>query len=194
MSTQTTERPATTVLIKNARLSFAHIWEPHQMVINGKPEGKPKYQVALMVPKTDKALVALIDAAVEAAKAEGKEKKWKGVIPKLEISIDDGDEKAAENPKYESYKGHVILRAKSDSAPGVLKFDGGKQVPVTNRTEVYSGCFAHVTVNLYPYNTPRNGIAVGLNNILKSKDGDPFSGRTDAQTDFAGIEDENDDL
>ena len=55
--------------------------------------------------------------------------------------------------------------------------------------EVYSGCYARVSLNFYAFNTNTNGnrgIACGLGNVQKLRDGEPLGGgRTSAADDFA---------
>ncbi|MDE6181665.1 MAG: DUF2815 family protein, partial [Eubacteriales bacterium] len=51
------------------------------------------------------------------------------------------------------------------------------------------------SINLYPYNTNGNvGIACGLNNLMKIKDGETLGGRARAEDDFAGFGEEIDDF
>ena len=57
--------------------------------------------------------------------------------------------------------------------------------PTLDRAEVYSGCYARVSINFYAFNTNGNkGIACGLGNIQKARDGEPLSGCTSAADDF----------
>ena len=64
-----------------------------------------------------------------------------------------------------------------------------KLVEVSNEDEVYSGCYGWVSVNFFAYNNAGNrGIAAGLNNVLKTKDGEFLGGRSSAQSDFSGID------
>ena len=66
---------ATKVIIP-CRISFANIWEAKS--ING---GEEKYSVSCVIPKSDKKTIAKIQKAVEAAKEDGKTRKWSGKIP-----------------------------------------------------------------------------------------------------------------
>jgi hypothetical protein len=60
-----------------------------------------------------------------------------------------------------------------------------------DKSEVYSGCYARVSINLYPFNVDGNkGIAAGLNNVQKLADGDALSGRARAEDDFTAVEDD----
>ena len=58
--------PATKVIVP-CRISFANIWEARS--ING---GDEKYSVSLLIPKDDKATLAKIKKAIEAAKEAAK--------------------------------------------------------------------------------------------------------------------------
>ena len=53
----------------NTRWSYANVWEPKS--ING---GTPKYNVSLIIPKSDTKTVAKIESAIEAAYREGEAK------------------------------------------------------------------------------------------------------------------------
>ena len=60
-----------------------------------------------------------------------------------------------------------------------------KVKPILDQSEVYSGCYAKVSINFYAFNTNGNkGVACGLGNIQKVKDGEPLSGRSNASDDF----------
>ena len=53
-------------------------------------------------------------------------------------------------------------------------------------TDIYSGMYARVTLNFYPYDSSGNrGVGCGLGNFMKTRDGEPLSGRVNAETDFA---------
>src|SRR5690606_6726643 len=132
-------------------------------------------------------------SAVEAAKQLGISNKWGGKEPvNLKLPLRDGDE---ERPDDEAYAGHYFLNATSVTKPGIFKpigkDDNGrtKFEEITDSTEVYSGCYAYVSINFYPFNVNGNkGIAVGLNNIVKVQDGEPLGGRARVEDEFADIE------
>ncbi len=59
---------------------------------------------------------------------------------------------------------------------------------------MYSGCYCYVSINFYAFAVEGNkGIAAGLNNIMKIKDGDRLSGGASADEDFGDIEPEEED-
>ena len=54
--------------------------------------------------------------------------------------------------------------------------------------------FANIDVNFFPYSgETATGVACGLNNIQKVRDGEPLSGRASAKAVFSVLEDEDDD-
>jgi hypothetical protein len=62
-----------------------------------------------------------------------------------------------------------------------------------DRSEVYSGCYGRVSLSFYAFNTNGNrGIACGLNNLQKLRDGEPLGGQMSAETEFAGLEEDGD--
>jgi hypothetical protein len=65
-------------------------------------------------------------------------------------------------------------------------------MPITDETEVYSGCYARVSIKFYAFNTNGNkGIACGHGNIQKTRDGESLGGgRVTAADDFGGADDD----
>jgi len=173
---------ATKVVTGKVRLSYAHVWEP--VSIN---DSKPKYSVSLVIPKSDKETIKAINAAVDAAIEEGIAK-FGGKKPNkaaLKLPLRDGDTERDD----EVYKNCFFVNANSTTAPQIV--DRSVQ-PILDREEVYSGCYARVSINFYAYNTNGNkGIACGLGNIQKIADGEPLGGRTTAKDDFSSLEDED---
>ena len=69
----------------------------------------------------------------------------------------------------------TFINANSASAPGIV--DAGCQ-PIIERSEVYSGVYGRASINFYAFNSNGNkGIACGLNNLQKIKDGEPLGGK-----------------
>lgn len=171
----------------NTRWSYANVWDPKS--ING---GNPKYSVSLIIPKSDTATVTKIKAAIQAAYEEG-ESKLKGngkSVPALSLiknPLRDGD---IERPDDAAYAGCYFINANSDSAPGVVDAD---RQPILERSEVYSGVYGRASINLYAFNSNGNrGIACGLNNLQKIRDGEPLGGKARAEDDF--VTEDNDDF
>lgn len=163
----------------DTRWSYANVWEAKS--ING---GTPKYSVSLIIPKSAAKTVAKIQTAIEAAYKEG-ESKLKGngrTVPALSVlktPLRDGD---TERPDDEAYADCYFINANSASAPGIVDAD---RQPIIDRSEVYSGVYGRASINFYAFNSNGNkGIACGLNNLQKIKDGEPLGGKSRAEDDF----------
>lgn len=170
----------------NTRWSYANVWDPKS--ING---GTPKYSVSLIIPKSDTETVESVRAAIKAAYDEGQGKlKGNGrVVPALEAiktPLRDGD---LERPGDDAYKDSFFINANSTTKPDIVDT---KCKPIFERSEVYSGVYGRASINFYAFNRNGNkGIACGLNNLQKVRDGEPLGGRTRAKDDFAIIDDDD---
>lgn len=178
----TTPAP-TKVVTGKVRLSYVHVFEPFS-----NNDQEPKYSCVLLIPKSDKATIKKIRDAEKAAAEAGKAKTFGGKIPaNLKSIIHDGDEDAdlERNPEYE---GHLYMSVSSKTRPGVV---GRDLQPILDSTEVYSGCFARVSINAFPYSTQGNrGVSFGLNHVQKWADGDFLGGRSRAEDDFDELDDD----
>lgn len=179
-----TNNPTKVITGVDTRWSYANVWTPKS--ING---GTPKFSVSLIIPKSDKKTVDKIKAAIEAAYKDG-EAKLKGngksvpVLSVLKTPLRDGD---IERPDDEAYANSYFINANSSTAPGIV--DADRQT-IIDTSEVYSGVYGRASINFYAFNSNGNkGIACGLNNLQKIRDGEPLGGRSRAEDDFADEDD-----
>ena len=174
----------TKVVTGVVRLSYANVWEPKS--ING---GAEKYSVSLIIPKADTKTLGVIQKAIDAAIDEGRGK-FGGKVPSkatLKLPLRDGD---VDRPDDEAYTNCYFVNANSSSAPEIVDKSLN---PVLNRSEVYSGVYARVSINFYAFNSNGNrGIACGLGNIQKVRDGELLGGKTSAADDFTSDYDGDD--
>ena len=173
----------TAVRLGEVRFSYCSIFSKRQ-----NPDGtQGKYGCCVIIPKTNTQAVELFKQAFENAKASGKTTKWGGKVPaKAQIPLHDGDEERPDDPAFE---GCYYFNCSSNNAPGVrIKDELGEVVEALDDSEFYSGCYGAVTVNLFPYSASgNNGVGVGLNNVIKLRDGERLSGGRSADADFADI-------
>ncbi len=171
----------TAVTTGRARLSYEHLFKPyaHQQ---GQEE---KFSVTILVPKSDVATKSRIDAAIAAATQAGISKCWNGAKPPIvAIPVYDGDgvRPTSGEPFGEECKGCWVFTASSKQAPQVVDLQLN---PIINPSEVYSGCYARVSVNFFPYNSNgKRGIGCGLNAVQKLDDGEPLGGRISVEEAF----------
>lgn len=175
-----TNKPTRVVI--PCRISYAHIWEP-----TPEKEGfTSKYSVACLIDSSDVATINKIQKAIEAAKIEGKSKlaNAKGIVPaNIKTPLRDAD---ADGIEDEAYAGKMFINASSNNKPQIVN---GRVEPILDQSEVYSGCYCNVSVNFYAFNVgPNKGIAAGLGNIQKIKDGERLAGGASAEDDFEVIE------
>lgn len=165
----------TKVVTGTVRFSYFNGWEP--VSINGS---KPKYSVSVLIPKSDETTVRKVNEAINAAIEEGIAK-FGGKKPNdatIKLPLRDGDLERDD----EAYKGHYFINANSVTAPQIVDTMTN---PILDRNEVYSGCYGRVSLNFYAFNSNGNkGVACGLGNIQKLRDGEPLGGRSSAKDDF----------
>ena len=178
--------PTKVITGPQTRWSYANVWNPK--AING---GTPKYSVSLIIPKSDTKTIEKIKSAIEAAYTEG-QAKLKGTgksVPALsaiKTPLRDGD---LERPDDEAYKNAYFINANSPTAPGIVDAD---RQPIIETSEVYSGVYGRASINFFAFNSNGNrGIACGLNNLQKIRDGEPLGGKARAEDDFATDDDED---
>lgn len=166
----------TRVVTGEVRLNYADIFEAKS--IQG---GEPKYFVSLIISKGDTATLAKIERSIDAAIDAGTAK-FGGKRPNkpaLKLPLRDGDIERDD----EAYANSMFVNANSTIPPQVV---GTDLQPILDATEVYSGCYAQVSISFYAFNTNGNrSIACGLGNIQKLGDDEPLGGnRVSARPDF----------
>lgn len=168
-------------LTGKVRLSYAHLTAPRASVEGGEA----KYSVTLLIPKTDVATKADLDAAIQAAAQAGLEKVWKGVRPPMMRNpIHDGDGvRESGEPFNDECRGHWVMTASSKQRPQVVDLSLSE---ITNQSDIYSGMYARVTVRFFAYaNKGNKGVGCGLGNVLKVEDGEPLTAAySSAESDF----------
>ena len=181
----TRKNPMKVITGRNTRFSYLNAWEPKS--ING---GSPKYSGSLIISKDDVKTLADVRAAIQAAYEEGQAKlRGNGkTVPALSIlktPLRDGD---LERPDDPAYANAYFINANSGTAPGIVDADCN---PILERSEIYSGIYGRASITFYAFNSNGNkGIACGLNNIQKLRDGEPLGGKSRAEDDFADADDE----
>lgn len=166
----------------NTRLSYFHGWDP--VSING---GAEKYSTAVLIPKSDKKTIDAIEKAIDAAIEEGIAK-FGGKKPNkaaIKLPLRDGDIERDDV----AYKGHYFINANSTNPPQIVD---QRVQPILERSQVYSGCYARVSINFYAFNSNGNkGVAAGLGNIQFVRDGEPLGGKTSASDEFETLVDDD---
>ena len=177
----------TQITTGKVRFSYVSVFQPKLM-----PDGQTeKYSVTLLIPKADKTTLKKIDDAIKAAIEAFKAKKPGKKIPaNLSNTLHDGDQPKESGDDYgPECKGCMVMTVSSKTKPVIVYSD---KTPMTEPTELYSGCYGRAVLNFYVYDTAgKIGVTAGLNGIMKLEDGEPLAGGivTDADWDD-GWEDE----
>jgi hypothetical protein len=153
------------------RVSFPQVFQPKA----APGSEKEKYSLVMIFKKGEdlSVLKDLIKKVVKEAYPDG--------IPEgFHTPLKDGNEK-----EYDGYKDTIYCTASSMQQPGVL--DETKQ-PIINPIEFYAGCYAIATVNVYTWKyMGKQGVSIGLQNLMKIDDGEPLTGGASAEADFSEI-------
>lgn len=179
---------STKVVTGKVRFCYANVFEPSSM------EGSDvlKYNICILIPKSDTKTLEAIKKGIENAKAVGKTKiaDKNGKIPTmLKVPLRDGDVEREDDP---TYAGMMFINASSNRKPAIVDKDLN---PIMSKEEFYSGCYGRASINFYAFNTSGNkGIAAGLQNLQKLEDGEMLAGGSTAEDDFGGENAWDDDL
>lgn len=147
---------ATKVLTGEVRLSYANLTTPRAP----QQGGEPKYSVTLLIPKTDTATIANINASIKAAYDDGVTKKWGGAHPTQKVIVHDGDGlRPSGLPFGDECKGCWVLTASTKNKPQVVGIDNldCELAP----SDIYSGMYARVTIN-FLHTIPRAARALAV--------------------------------
>lgn len=181
------------VITSEVRFSYVNLVEAKAINNVGAPQYSAKILIRKDDAKTKEALGKARDAARQNGVTEGK-KPFATMSPQklatMNISIKDGDVDFPDNPEC---AGCLVINAKTpaDKPPGILVDypDGAREKPRTP-TDIYSGMYGIAHLQLYPYDTAGNaGIGISLQNVLKTKDGDPLGGSRKRAEDVFGVPD-----
>lgn len=179
---------STKVVTGEVRLSYVHVFEPYAQANDDGSPGDPKYSCVILIPKSDKATLRKLKAARQAAAEKGAAKHFGGKVPaNVKHTLHDGDEEAdlERNPEY---AGHYYMSVSSKTKPGIV--DRAVN-PILDQSEVYSGCYARVSINAFSYSVRGNkGVSFALNHVQKLRDGEPLGGATRAEDEFDAVDDE----
>lgn len=169
----------TQITTGKVRFSYVHAFEPH-----ADQNGNEKYSVTLLIPKRDKQTLAKISKAIENAKKNFREKNPGKKLPSnLATTLHDGDGEKTYGGEYgPECKGCMVMTVSSKNKPVIVYAD---KMPMTEESELYSGCYGRAVINFYVYNNSGSvGVSAGLNGIMKLEDGEPLAGTIITDSDW----------
>jgi len=168
------------------RLSFPNLFEARKA--SDDPNAKPKFGCsaiwtpAKFTPK-EKEQWRTILAELDKEARRVFNKPFKELPDNVRRGIRDG----AGKDGLEGYgEGTRFANLTTKNRPGVVDKDGQTDIAPEegNADLIYPGCYCRATVQVYSYNNKGKGVALGLRNIQKVKDGPRLDNRVAAKDDF----------
>lgn len=179
-----TKAPFTKYMTPVFRLTFWH----NSMFKAGRMNEAASYKfgcTAIWTPAefgaNDKVLWTALTKALDEKAQEFFKKPWKQLPADVKRGLRNGEEK-----DFDGFgKGTWFANLTTTERPGVV--DMAKKVispEEGNADQLYPGCYCRATVTVYGYNKVGKGVAIGLSNLQKVKDGDRLDNRVAAENDF----------
>lgn len=166
------------------RVSYPNVFKAKKNDLNGKDE----YSLVCLFKKGE------VMTELQTLAKETIEKKWGTERAKWPTPLKSPfrlqEERRKDGKMPEGYEeGAIFINLKASQRPGLVKLGAdGKLEDILDASDFYAGCYAKATVTCYAYDQKGNrGVAFGLANIFKTRDGDSLSGRTNAADDFADV-------
>jgi len=179
-NTMATNAPTTKVVTGVIRGSYCKLFKA-ELPKAAKEGDVPKFGMTILIPKDDKATLAKLEAAREAAI----NLKFPGKRPaKIDTTLHDGDEPRPSNGEEfgEECKGHWVMAVASKFKPKILDRDSNE---IIDPSECGSGDYYKVSLNAYGYDfSGKRGVSFGLGNVLFWERGESLGGTSRAEDDF----------
>lgn len=172
---------STKITTGKCRFSYAYLFEP-QEPING--QGDPKYNLTLLIPKSDTVTLGKIKEAIAEAREKYCARNGANALPqKPNHTLKDGDGQRDNGDDFgPECKGCYVLRVGSKLKPVIV--DSFKN-EITNPEEVYSGCYGRACIEFFGYNTAgQKGVTAKLLSVQKLHDGERLGGTVGSADDF----------
>ena len=182
------------IMIRNARLSYEHIFTPSAFDENQKP----KFSATFILPKDHPDVPALRRALFEAGQEKYPTAFTGGAWPRgYTCAMKDGDkdedsEGVVLSEKNPEYAGCYIIRADSTRRP--VAIDRKKAAVTEADGVIYSGCYVNASIAAagYEYGKVKKGVKCYLNGVQFVQDGERFG--SDALSDFDDLDGGEDDF
>lgn len=160
----------TSVTLTNIRISYEHLTHPFAREVGQEA----RYSCTILLPKSDVASKARLDAAIEAAKQAGVSSRFDGVVPpNLRTPIHDGDGYTENGDKFGAECAGCWVFTAANSADRPVEIVDRNMNRIIDAAQVYSGMYANINVRFYAYNrNGRKGIGCGLGPVQKIADGE----------------------
>ena len=171
---------STQITTGKVRFSYCNLFTPRAV----QEGATPKYSVTLLIPKSDRATMQKIKAAMDEAKQKFMTSNSGKKLPtNLKSTLYDGDGERPNGGEFgEECKGCYVITVSSRQKPIVVD---NMRNAITDPLEVYSGCYGRASINFFGYSSNgKKGISAGLLSIQKLHDGEALGGSRGSADDF----------
>jgi hypothetical protein len=179
------------VITPEFRVSYSYVFTPQE---NRQDDGtvKREYSLTAIFPKgADLTAVKAAAQQVLIDKFGPDQSKWPGNLRNPfrkcnERWKNEGGKQVVPAGYEDGDAIFITAKATEKSPPGVVD---QRLNDIIESRDFYSGCYARASVRPYYYEKKGNrGVAFGLNNVQKLRDGDPLGGRSRPTDDFQAVE------
>ena len=181
----------TKVKLKNVRLFFNDLFKAVEFKAG---DGRPRFSATVGISKTDKAQIAVVEAAILEVATEAWKGKAKAHIESYrndagKFCFKDGDKQT-----WDGAEGCMVLAAHRQAKDGRPYVVDQRKVQVDDDGTIYSGCYVNASMEIWAQTGENPGIRCGLLGIQKCGEGDAFTGASKADpNDFDDLGDGTDD-
>lgn len=180
---------STQITTGKVRFSYCNLFTPRA----AQEGAKEKYSVTLLIPKSDKATIQKIKAAMEEAKQKYiAANSGKKLPTNLKSTLHDGDGERPNGGEFgEECKGCYVITVSSNNKPVLVHSDKTPLTDPRNCTPAATAARSSTSMSTTPRAT-RVSLPY-LNGIMKLYDGEPLGGGVVTDSDWDdGWEDEDD--
>ena len=171
----------THILIKDARVSFPHLFK--RPTIQGQ-EGKCGC-VLMLEPERHAGTIQKVQKEMEELRKSALKNQK---VPSDKRCLRDGDDKGRAE-----YEGYVVLSDNSRTRPYVIDFDGRTQIENEEDCHIYAGCYVNAKIRLWAQdNKYGKRLNAELVSIQFLRDGEPLDGRVSVEEAASGFDTVND--
>ena len=167
------------IITPTFRVAFPNVFVP----VSYQGIGAPQYSIS-MIFDIDSDLKELKAAILEIAKITFPKRD----IKTLKLPFRDGNTilHKETGEQYDMYKNKLVFTASSKKRrPEIIN---AKKEPITSEGDFYAGCYARASILPYAYTLNGGGVSLGLQNIQKIRQGEPFISFVAADDEFDRVE------
>jgi hypothetical protein len=163
------------IIFGPVRLSFLNVFKPRK----NEDRDEMEYSLSALIDKGDEELLDYLEEQIDAAC----KKKFGKLLPKFSSCLMDGDEETDKegDPKAPGCF-YISIRTPEDQPPVLIGPDG-RELDVSDARHWNSGDWGYVKVDMFGYDTKKNGVSTRLLAVNFTAKDESFGGVTSQDPD-----------